>query len=74
MLSDEPTPAFAAEMAEGFQQLLDSLGEDALRQAALLKLEGYSDEEIAAKQQCSLRTVERRLASIRTVWSEAKNQ
>ena len=66
----EPTPEFAALMAEGFQQLLDLLTDDELRKIALLKLEGYANEEIAAKINRSLPTVERRLKLIRDKWKE----
>lgn len=66
----EPTPEFAAQMVEEFQQLLDRLENDSLRELALLKMEGYSNEEIAQKLQCGLRTVERRLRGIRAIWSK----
>jgi DNA-directed RNA polymerase specialized sigma24 family protein len=38
---------------------------------ALWKMEGYANEEIAAKLGCVPRTVERRLRLIRSVWTEA---
>jgi len=57
-------------MDEQFQQLLGRLGDQVLREVALLKLDGYSNEEIAEKLQCGLRTVERRLRTIRAVWAE----
>jgi DNA-directed RNA polymerase specialized sigma24 family protein len=67
----EPTPAFAAELTEQFQSLMDRLNDDGLRRLALMKLEGYSNEEIAQGFQCGLRTIERRLRLIRTIWCEA---
>jgi len=66
--AQEPTPAFAVEVTEQFERLMDSLNDDVLRRIALLKLEGYSNEEIADALQCGLRTVERRLRVIRTLW------
>jgi DNA-directed RNA polymerase specialized sigma24 family protein len=36
---------------------------------ALLKLEGFSNEEIARSLDCSLRTVERKLEEIRKRWT-----
>jgi len=66
--AQEPTPAFAVEVAEQFQRLMECLNDDVLRRIALMKLEGYSNEEIAAALQCGLRTVERRLRVIRTLW------
>jgi DNA-directed RNA polymerase specialized sigma24 family protein len=68
--SPEPTPAFAAQVAEEYQRLLDRLDDAALRDLAVWKLEGYSNAEIAAKLGCVERTVERRLWLIRRVWEE----
>jgi RNA polymerase sigma factor (sigma-70 family) len=62
---NEPTPAFAAAVAERTQRLLDALGSDELRAVAVWKLEGYSNAEIAEKMGCVERTVERRLGLIR---------
>jgi DNA-directed RNA polymerase specialized sigma24 family protein len=66
----EPTPAFAAQVAEECQRLLALLGDPVLRDIALWKMEGYSNEEIAAQLGCGLRTVERRLGLIRTTWEQ----
>jgi len=71
VLGREPTPELAAQMAEQTQYLLDLLDDDPLRLIALLKLEGYTNEEIAQSLDCSLRTVKRRLASIRQQWELA---
>jgi DNA-directed RNA polymerase specialized sigma24 family protein len=49
---------------------LGRLGDDTLRQVALLKLEGYENAEIAARLNCALRTVERKLNLIRALWAE----
>jgi RNA polymerase sigma factor (sigma-70 family) len=68
VIGDEPTPAFVVEVAEEAQRLLDALGSDELRQVAVWKMEGYSNEEIAAKLDCSERTVERRMKIIRGVF------
>jgi len=64
----EPTPEFAAIAAESFQRLLALLGDDELRRIALLKLEGRTNEEIAAEIGRSLPTVKRRLGIIRDRW------
>jgi DNA-directed RNA polymerase specialized sigma24 family protein len=66
----EPTPAFAAQMAEECQRLLALLGDPVLRDIALWKMEGYANEEIAAQLGCGLRTVERRLGLIRGIWEQ----
>jgi DNA-directed RNA polymerase specialized sigma24 family protein len=69
----EPTPEFAAQVAEECQQLLASLPEADLRSVAQWKMEGYTNEEIAAKLGCALRSVERKLHVIRSLWSPLEN-
>jgi DNA-directed RNA polymerase specialized sigma24 family protein len=69
VLSREPTPEFSAMMAENCARLLDRL-EPAQRQIALLRLDGYTSAEIAARLGCALRTVERRLELIRRIWDQ----
>jgi DNA-directed RNA polymerase specialized sigma24 family protein len=66
--SREPSPELVAMMADECRRLLDDLGEDTLRQIALLKMEGCTDKEVAAKLNCGLRTVERKLERIRCKW------
>jgi DNA-directed RNA polymerase specialized sigma24 family protein len=68
VIGQEPTPEFAAQMAEEYQHLLTRLGDATLREVAVWKMEGYTHEEIAAKLGCVPRTVERKLALIRTLW------
>jgi DNA-directed RNA polymerase specialized sigma24 family protein len=64
----EPTPDFAAEVAERLGQLLQDLGDASLCTIALWKMEGWSNEEIANRLGCGLRTVERKLSLIRRIW------
>jgi RNA polymerase sigma factor (sigma-70 family) len=66
----EPTPEFAVAMAEHCQKLLAVLDDDSLREIARLKLEGYTNEEIAERLGIVERTVERRLNRIRRQWTE----
>jgi DNA-directed RNA polymerase specialized sigma24 family protein len=69
VVGDEPTPAFAAQVAEEYERLLRSLDNAEYRQLAVWKLEGYSNEEIAVKLKCAVRSVERKLQLIRNVWA-----
>lgn len=64
----EPTPEIAALLDEQYQHLLDRLEDDALRRIAVSKMEGESNEEIAERLGCGLRTVERKLGVIRSIW------
>ena len=65
---DEPTPALAAQLAEESNRLMERLGDPTLQSVATWKLEGYTDDEIAARLGCVTRTVERKLARIRKMW------
>jgi RNA polymerase sigma factor (sigma-70 family) len=68
VVGEEPTPEFAAQVAEQYQRLLDVLGDDTLRRVAVWKMEGYGNDEIADQLACSRRTVARKLESIRILW------
>jgi DNA-directed RNA polymerase specialized sigma24 family protein len=68
VVGQEPTPAFAAQVAEECRRLLNQLGDDGLRNLALWKMEGYTNAEIAARLGCAEVTVERRLRLIRKSW------
>jgi DNA-directed RNA polymerase specialized sigma24 family protein len=63
-----PTPVFADRVVEQCRNLLQQLPEDQLRTLAQLKLEGYTNEEIAARLGRSLPTIERKLRRIRRLW------
>jgi DNA-directed RNA polymerase specialized sigma24 family protein len=55
-------------MAETWRRLVGQLRDPELEQVALLKMDGYSLEEIAARLGCVPRTVRRRLQLIRHIW------
>ena len=66
---NEPTPEFACELAEEYQQRLDQLGDESLRRVAQLRLEGYDYDEIAGRLGVARRTVARKLEMIRDAWA-----
>jgi len=68
LIADEPDPQFAAEAAEEYRRLLAALGDPVLRSVAVWKMEGHTNEEVAAKLGRSLPTVERKLRLIRKLW------
>ncbi len=68
VVSREPSPEFAVEVAEQYAILIQSLGNDELAQLAIWKMEGFTNDEIAAKIGRSPRTVERKLNLIRKIW------
>jgi RNA polymerase sigma factor (sigma-70 family) len=66
----EPTPDFAAEVAEELQARLKGLKKADLVAVALRKLDGYTNDEIAEQLGCARSTVERQLRQIRSQWSK----
>jgi DNA-directed RNA polymerase specialized sigma24 family protein len=68
LVSTEPTPAVAAQVAEECRRLLDKLGDDDLRAIAVAQMEGYTVAETAARLGRSERTVARKLVIIRRRW------
>ena len=68
IVSREPSPEFALELAEQYQQMMLSLEDHDLVRLATWKMEGFSNEEIALKLDRSTRTVERKLQLIRKIW------
>ncbi len=70
LLNREPTPEEAAEMADECHRLLDLLDDPELRRIALMKVEGYTDEEVAAQLDCVPRTIERKIRRIRMLWKD----
>jgi RNA polymerase sigma factor (sigma-70 family) len=70
VVGDEPTPEFAAQVAEEYQRLLDLLDDDTLQRVAVWKMEGLTADEIAEALDCSRRTVARKLETIRIIWNQ----
>lgn len=68
-LGDEPSPEIAVEVAETFGRLIDQLEDEQLQRIASLKMEGYTNREIAVSLDIVERTVERKLERIRERWA-----
>jgi DNA-directed RNA polymerase specialized sigma24 family protein len=69
VIGDEPTPEFAAQVAEEFRRLLGMLGDEQLRQMAVARMEGCTTEDLAARFECAPSTVARKLRKIRATWA-----
>ena len=63
----EPTPEFAAEVADQYRRWMSALGSEELVQLAEWKMEGFTNEEIALKCGRTTRTIERKLSLIRQI-------
>jgi RNA polymerase sigma factor (sigma-70 family) len=70
VLDRELTPALAAQVNDACRRLLDQLGDETLRSIALLKLEGYTNAQIAKRLGYVEPTVERKLQRIRRLWAQ----
>jgi DNA-directed RNA polymerase specialized sigma24 family protein len=73
-LSREPSPEFAVGVADECRRLLDRLGHPELQAVALLRLEGYSVEEVAEKLGPAPRSIKRKLQLIRAIWEREERR
>ena len=70
LADSELDPEFLAAFNDNLANALIQLGDGAARDVALLKLEGYENQEIADQLKVSLSSVERKLRIIRKLWQE----
>ncbi len=68
--SATPTPETLAVLQEDYEQLMNLLRNDELRQVAQWRMEGHSTSDIAQKLNLSERSVRRKLDLIRDTWLE----
>lgn len=61
----EPSPEFVAEVADECDALIARLEDEELQTVVLLKLEGYTNDEIATKLGYGRRSIQRKLTRIR---------
>ena len=72
-LGKEPTPEIANQFLEEFERLIAKLKPE-LKEVAILKMEGYSQVEIAKKLNCAESTVTRRLKLISESWENQTDE
>ena len=65
-----PPLDFADELTLEMHDQLDMLGEEMLKQVGVMKLQGFTNQEVAEKLGVSERTVERKLERIRAIWNK----
>jgi len=70
LVSPEASPEIVAVVQEECHRLLERLPQPELKVVAMLKVEGYTNDEVAAAMDCSRRSVQRRLNLIRDIWSD----
>ncbi|MCP4194137.1 MAG: RNA polymerase subunit sigma-70 [Planctomycetaceae bacterium] len=72
-IGDPKGPELIAIFDEEFRRLLDLLADKGLETLAVAKMQGFTNNEIAEKLDCSLRTVERQLQLIRLKWEQEQS-
>lgn len=70
VLDERLMPELADDVQRACEDLLVMLKSDKLRTTALLKMEGYTNAEIAEEMTCSVARVKQRLAEIRATWQD----
>ena len=65
----DPDPYVVEVFTQEVREMLNRLGDELLRKIAVSRLEGYTNAEIAAQMNISLRAVERKLSLIREKWN-----
>lgn len=70
LASAQPEPATICMVQDEFRYLIERLERHELKLTLFLKVEGYTSDEVATRLGCTRRTVDRRLALIREIWSE----
>ncbi len=73
LVSSEINGELAIEFDEYFESLMSKLPKLELRQIVSLKLEGYSNREIAGQLGRGLSSIERKLKTIRSIWNDELN-
>lgn len=71
LLANDPSPEFQLMADESMAKLmkgLDETGDPSLRTLAIMRLEDSSHETIASMLGCTVRTVQRKLQTIRALW------
>lgn len=62
------------EVLMGCQEMLELLDDNTLRDIALLRMEGFTVDEIAERIEVSRATVNRKLELIRTIWQDSETE
>ena len=70
VLGRDPTPEFAAQVAEEYRRLMAALGDPEVQAVARMRMEGYTVEEIAGAMGYTPRSIKRKLRLIRGRWGD----
>jgi DNA-directed RNA polymerase specialized sigma24 family protein len=67
---DRLLPDTTEEILKNCEHLLEKLDDEKLRRTAIMRLEGYSNQEISEELGCSVARTKQRLQRIRELWGE----
>lgn len=67
---DRLLPDTTEEILKNCEHLLEKLDDEKLRRTAIMRLEGYSNQEISDELGCSVARTKQRLQRIRELWGE----
>ncbi len=70
VVDEEQLPELSDRLIQMCEERLGELNDDVLRKIAMMRLQGYRQEEIAHELNCSRTTVKRKLAKIRDIWGD----
>ncbi len=73
IISSEPTPDFVSEMMDETERLIGMLEDARLKRIALLRLDGFTYDEIADQLGVATRTVSRKMDLIRDIWGVSED-
>ena len=69
ILDADSMPQTAEQILQTYQEMLPKITDEASVRTLLLRMEGYSNVEIADRLKCSVSRVEQRMAKIRRTWT-----
>ena len=68
IMDENRMPESASDVLSTYQELLPKIHDEQTVRTVLLRMEGYTNAEIATKLQCSVSRVEQRIAKVRRIW------
>ncbi len=74
IIGREPTPEFVAEVMDETEAWLERLADRTLQKILVMRLDGFTNDEIAAQLDCTTRTVERKMERIRLIWHVGEDE
>lgn len=68
------TPESVDQVLSVYDELLPQIKDAKTRETVMLRMQGYTDAEIAEKMSCSVSRISQRIAKVRRIWLEQMNE